>query len=102
MPRRTREEGLQRLRQGGHVGDLAVTQDAGAKGGDGAALERHRTVDGDLGRGDVAGIEVEADDIGLGGGALLEHVRDIGWEVVGLNDEAGPEARFAETISGWP
>src|SRR3712207_7932332 len=43
------EEGLQRLRQGGDVGDLAVAQDAGAKGGDGAALERHRTVGGDLG-----------------------------------------------------
>ena len=75
------EERLQRLRESGDVGDLAVAQDAGAKGGDGAALERHRAVGGDLGRGDVAGIEVEADDRGLGGGALLEHVRGIGREV---------------------
>ena len=94
------EERLQRLRQGGDVGDLAVAQDAGAKGGHGATLERHRTVDGDLGGGDVAGIEVEADDRGLGGGALLEHVRDIGGRRPGLNDEAGPGGPASPKRSG--
>ena len=93
------EEGLQRLRQRGDVGDLAVAQDAGAEGSDGAALERQRPVDGDLGGGDVAGIEVEADDRGLGGGTLLEHVGDIGSARPWLNDEAGPEARFARGAS---
>jgi hypothetical protein len=59
------EERLQRVRERGDVRDLAVAQDAGAKGSDGAALERQRPVDGDLGGGDVAGIEIEADDRGL-------------------------------------
>jgi hypothetical protein len=80
-------EGLQRFREGGHVGDLAVPQDAGAQGGDGAAGERHRPVDGDLAGGQMARVEVEADDRGLLGGALLEHSRDIGRAAVGL--EAG-------------
>ena len=59
------EEGLQRLGQGGHVGDLAVAQDAGPERSDGAAVERQRPVDGDLGGGDVPRIEIEADDRGL-------------------------------------
>jgi hypothetical protein len=72
------EQRLQRVGERLDVGDLAVPQDAGTELCDGAALERQRPVDGDLGGGDVAGIEVEADNRGLGGGALLEHVGDIG------------------------
>ena len=62
MPSRTRfgsscsaKKVLQRLGQRGDVGDLTVAQDAGTKRGDGAALDRDRAVDGDLGGGDVAG-----------------------------------------------
>ena len=87
MPRRTRfgklvlgEERLERLGQGGDVGDLAVAQDARAQSGDGAALERQRAVDGDLGGGDVAGVELEADDGGLGCGRFLLNTSGIGAE----------------------
>jgi hypothetical protein len=71
------EQRLQGLGELGRVDDLAVAQRAGAQVGDRTALEGDRAVDGDLGRGDMARVELEPDDGGLGG-ALLEHGFSIG------------------------
>ena len=94
---RARRRRLQRLGQGGRVGHLAVAQHAGTQGSDGAALERQRAVDVDLGGGEMAGIEVEPDDGGLGGGALLEHV-DVSAArgPSGLTTKRARRARFAK------
>ena len=71
MPRRTRlgrscsskSARSASARAAGSV-DLAVAQDAGAQVRDRAALEGERAVDADLGGGEVAGVELEADDDG--------------------------------------
>jgi hypothetical protein len=72
------EERAQRLRQRRRVGHVAVAQDARGEMDDRAARERERAVAVHLGRGEVAGIELEADEMGLGGALSLEHGRSIG------------------------
>ena len=73
------EERLDGLRERDRVGDLAVAHDAGPELGDRAAGQGEGAVDADLGGGDVAGVELEPDDAGLGGTLLLaEHGRRIG------------------------
>ena len=72
------EERLQRLGQGDGIGDLAVAHDAGPKLGDRAAGQGDGAIDADLGGGEMAGVELEADDAGLGGTLLAEHVQCIG------------------------
>jgi hypothetical protein len=100
------EQRLERVGQTLRVGDLAVPDDAGAQRGDGAARDGDRAVDAHLGGGDVARVELEPDDGGLllGGTVSLEHGSPIGTRAGALersvNDEAGPEARFASYVSG--
>ena len=61
------------------VDDLAVADDAGSQLGDRAAGQGDVAVDGHLGGGEMAGVELEPDDAGLLGGTLLaEHGPWIG------------------------
>ena len=99
------EQRLERLGEGLRVGDLAVADDARAQMRDRAAGDGDRAVDAHLGGGDVARVELEPDDGGLLGGTVsLEHGSDIGTRAGALegsvNDEAGPEARFAKYCCG--
>ena len=82
MPSRTRlgssfsaKSALTRLGESDRIGDLAVAHDAGPELGDGAAGQGDGAVDADLGGGEVAGVELEADDAGLGGTLLLRNTR---------------------------
>ena len=61
------EEILQRRRPGLGVGDLTLAGGARLKRGDAGSADRGRAVARHLGRGDAAGLDVEADD----GGVLL-------------------------------
>ena len=90
-----REEPLDRLGQLGRVDDLAVAQDAGPQLGDRAALEGDRAVHADFGGGDMARVELEPDDVGLGG-ALLEHGFSIG--TVGPCLEGQDEAVISRNV----
>ena len=93
------------------IGDLAVAHDAGPELGDRAAGQGEGAIDADFGGGEVAGVELEADDAGLGGTLLAEHECFIGMRATGLKrartpwvvkrSEAGPRARFAERFSSW-
>ena len=65
------EEVLEGLGEAGHVGDLAVAEDAGAQARGGAARDGDVAIHGHLGGGEMARVELEADHAGLGG-ALLE------------------------------
>ena len=67
------EERLQRLGERDRVDDLAVAHDAGLELGDRAAGQCDGAIDADLGGGEVAGVELEPDDAGLGGTLLAEH-----------------------------
>ena len=78
------EEGAQRLGERGRIGHVTVAQDAGPQVGDGAALERQRAVDVDLGGGHMAGVELKPDDRSVGCALSLEHGCCIGTRAHGL------------------
>ena len=92
MPRRTRlgsscsaKSALSGLGERDRIGDLAVAHDAGPELGDRAAGQGEGAVDADFGGGEVAGVELEPDDAGLGGTLLLtEHEACIGIRGRGL------------------
>ena len=67
------EERLDRLGQSDRVGDLAVAHDTGPELSDSSAGQGDGAINGDLGGGEVTGVELEADDAGLGGTLLAEH-----------------------------
>ena len=68
------EERLERLRKSDRIGDLAVAHDAGLELGDRTAGQGEGSVDADFGGGEVARVELEAHDAGVGGLLLLtEH-----------------------------
>ena len=103
------EERLDGLRESDRVGDLAVAHDAGPELGDRAAGQGEGAVDADFGGGDVAGVELEPDDAGLGGTLFLRNTGrpigipapDLKRPLKSLTREAGPRARFAEEFSYW-
>ncbi len=86
------EEGAQRAGQLGLVGDLAVAHDPGPEHLDRAAAQGHLPVDLHLGRGQVARLDLEADD-GLGllaGGGELDHGLVVGRRKRGLEGHCPP------------
>ena len=65
------EERLQGVPERLGIGDLALVEDPRVERGDGVPGDLGRAVDRDFGRGNAAGLDLEADELLLGG--LVEH-----------------------------